>query len=138
MARNSLQLELESTFENVERAVDEVSRFLRERCADEETAYRVALLVSEAVTNAMKHGNGWDVSKKVGLQVTAGNGRIECTVSDEGDGFDLAKVEDPLEEGNILRSCGRGLYFMQSMADEMHVERGGRRLRLVFLHSIAQ
>ncbi len=138
MARTSLQLELESTFENVERAVDEVARFLCELSADEDTVYRVTLLVSEAVTNAMKHGNGWDASKSVGLQLKAGNERIECTVSDEGEGFDLAAVEDPLEEGNILRSCGRGLYFMQSMADEMHIEHGGRRLRLVFLPSIAQ
>lgn len=137
MANNSLQLELASTFDNVERAVDETGRFLRELNADEETAYRVVLLVSEAVTNGMKHGNGWDASKKVRLLVTAADERIECTVSDEGDGFDPSLVGDPLEDGNILSSGGRGLYFMRSMADEMHVECGGTLLRLVFKCSSA-
>lgn len=133
MANKSLQLELASTFDNLERAVDETGRFLRELNADEETAYRVVLLVSEAVTNGMKHGNGWDASKMVRLRVTAAEERIECTVSDEGDGFDPSMVGDPLEEVNILSSGGRGLYFMRSMADEMHVECGGSRLRLVFV-----
>ena len=137
MAYTLLQLELASTFDNVELAVDQVGSFLRELEVNEDTAYRVVLLVSEAVTNAMEHGNGWDASKKVHLRVTAGEERIECTVSDEGDGFDPSVVEDPLEEDNILRSCGRGLYFMRSLADEMHVECGGRRLRLAFLSRLS-
>ena len=63
--------------------------------------------------------------------------RIECTVSDEGDGYDLASVENPLKESNILRGHGRGLYFMQEMADEMHLERSGSCLRLVLLRAPA-
>lgn len=127
-----LHLTLPSSFKNLERAVEEVEGFMSSVTDDEDLAYRVVLLTSEAVTNAMEHGNRWDASKKIILDVVAGSDRIELSVFDEGEGFELSSVVDPLQNENLLNGRGRGLYFMEHMANELHLEENGRRLRLVF------
>ena len=129
---NALYLKLASTFANLERAVEEAETFMNGVTDDEDLAYHVVLLTSEAVTNAMEHGNGWDPEKYIILDLTADAERVELSVFDEGGGFELSSVGDPLHNENMLNGRGRGLYFMEHMADELHLEKKGRLLRLVF------
>ena len=128
----TLHLKLASTFANLERAVEEAEAFMGGLTEDDDLAYHVVLLTSEAVTNAMEHGNKWDPSKHIIFALTANAERIELSVFDEGDGFEFSSVGDPLHAENILNGRGRGLYFMEHMADELHLEKKGRLLRLVF------
>ena len=128
----TLHLKLASTFDNLERAVEEAEAFMGGLTEDDDLAYHVVLLTSEAVTNAMEHGNGWDPEKHIIFDLTANPERIELSVFDEGDGFEFSSVGNPLNEENMLNGRGRGLYFMEHMADELHLEKKGRLLRLVF------
>ena len=128
----TLHLKLSSTFDNLERAVEEAEAFMGGLTDDDDLAYHVVLLTSEAVTNAMEHGNGWDPDKHIIFDLTADAERIELSVYDEGEGFEFSSIGDPLHDQNILNGRGRGLYFMEHMADELHLEKKGRLLRLVF------
>lgn len=127
-----LRLKVASTFDNLEDVVGRVQAFMEAHKIGEDLAYNVVLLASEAVTNAMEHGNEWDPEKHIVLEVDTGPEIIEMTVTDEGPGFDLSLVGDPIETENLLKGRGRGLYFMELMADEFHIEEEGRQLRLVF------
>ena len=128
----TLHLKLASSFKNLERAVEEAEAFINKVSDDEDLCYRVTLLTSETVTNAMEHGNKWDDAKHVVFDLTAYADRIEMSVFDEGEGFELSSVGDPLDQENLLNGRGRGLFFMEHMANELHREKDGRLLRLVF------
>jgi len=128
----TLHLRLSSSFKNLERAVEEAEAFMATVTDDDDLAYRVTLLTSESVTNAMEHGHRWNPEQHVILDLTAYTDRIVLSVIDEGDGFEFSSVADPLDQDNLLNGRGRGLYFMEHMANELHLENDGCLLRLVF------
>ena len=128
----TLNLRLSSSFKNLERAVEEAEAFMATVTDDDDLTYRVTLLTSETVTNAMEHGHQWNPEKHVVLDLTAYTDRVVLSVIDEGEGFEFSSVADPLDQDNLLNGRGRGLYFMEHMANELHLENDGRLLRLVF------
>lgn len=128
----AMEMILDSDLASIERVVDEMEAFLGPRVSDEELAYRVVLLATEAVTNAIEHGNKFDVDKRVYFHIHIASRRIELAVEDEGHGFDPEKTADPRASENLLREGGRGILFMESMADEVRFENGGRKVRLIF------
>lgn len=128
----AMEMVLATDLASIERVVEETEAFLGPRVADEELAYRVVLLATEAVTNAIEHGNKFDADKRVYFQIRIGSRRIELAVEDEGRGFDPQKTDDPLAEENLLREGGRGILFMESLADEVRFENGGRKVLLIF------
>ena len=117
---------------SIERIVSETEAFLEERVRDEELAYNIVLLTVEAVTNAIEHGNRFDETKQVHFRLEAVDQRIEVAVEDEGEGFNPETSADPRACENLLQEGGRGLLFMQSMADEVLFENDGRKVRLIF------
>ena len=99
----ALHLKLASTFDNLERAVEEAEAFMGGLTDDDDLAYHVVLLTSEAVTNAMEHGNKWDPNKHITFDLTADAERIELSVFDEGDGFELAAAKLPVRTRFVTR-----------------------------------
>ena len=87
------------------------------------------LLLSEAVTNAIKHGNKYDPAKKVEVEIEVNQTIITSTVSDEGDGFDPTTSKDPLKEENLLEASGRGIFFLEQFSEELEYLNGGRVIR---------
>lgn len=77
---------------------------------------RVRLCFYEAVTNAVKHGNKFDESKKVYIQRQLDSHKLIFKIQDEGEGFDLSKIESPLQSENIEKTSGRGVYLVQELA----------------------
>ena len=64
---------------------------------------------------------------------TAAAPAVEITVEDEGEGFDCALVADPLQEENLLKDSGRGIFFMRQFMDAVtwtRTPRGGTRVVL--------
>jgi serine/threonine-protein kinase RsbW len=88
------------------------------------------LVIDEAVTNAMQHGNGWNPERTVTIEATLSPGGFRLVVEDEGAGFDRAGVRDPLRRENLTREGGRGLFLMETLIDEVRYEEGGRRVIL--------
>lgn len=97
---------------------------------DYHSAVSVAAL--QAVENAIVHGNGSDVSKKVRVECGTCRGGIYVEVADEGEGFDFGRYGNlPVDESER----GEGIFVMKSLADRMTFSEGGRRVRLEFVVS---
>lgn len=89
----------------------------------EEEAFQISVSISEAVSNAIIHGNKEDLKKRVKITFDLFPNGLKATIHDEGEGFDLEEVPNPLLECNILKDCGRGIYYMKSFMDEAHFNR---------------
>lgn len=88
------------------------------------------LVLDEAVTNAMEHGNRWDPAKDVHIVASVGSDGFRFAITDDGEGFTRERVESPLEERNLTRAGGRGLFLMESLMDEVYYEDEGRTIVL--------
>ena len=105
---------------------------------DGDAIHWVGVAVRESVINAIKHGNR-DVEDKLvtvefGLAPSAAPTRLTVRVVDQGDGFDPVGVADPLAPENLLKSSGRGIFFMRSLMDDVSIRRapeGGMEVVMV-------
>ncbi|MCB0719031.1 MAG: ATP-binding protein [Bacteroidetes bacterium] len=129
---NSLTLILPSSFESIERIVDEVETFFGPYCSDD-LLYKLQLLASEAVTNGIEHGNNYDDGKNVTVVFMVSEERTVVSVEDQGMGFDRARVSNPTEGDHLLDSGGRGLFLMERMADDVSYDLNGRRVTITLL-----
>lgn len=101
---------------------------------DDDAAHYMSVAVRESVVNAIKHGNRLDESKRVSIVFTLFPRGLEVRVQDQGAGFDPARVPDPLAEENLLKTYGRGIFFMRNFMDEVSYSfpaRGGTLVRMV-------
>ncbi len=121
-------IEIFSTFEELERVVDEAEAFYAACFSDDEKVYTCVLLASEAVTNAIEHGNALDASKKVTIEFQANPNVVSCWVEDQGPGFDRSQIADPLDSDRILADGGRGIFLIEKLADDVKYEKEGRRV----------
>jgi len=93
----------------------------------------VAVAVSEALSNAVIHGNGQHPGRPVLVLacVEAGEG-LTVDVRDFGRGFDTARLLDCRDEERVLAPRGRGIFLMRHLCDEVEYNRRGNRVRLSF------
>lgn len=125
-------LVLDSTIDSInqiEKLIDSQSQMLG---IDDEIYGKYMLSVVECVNNAIVHGNKLSQEKKVTVCYHIDNVHIEVTVQDEGDGFDPDSLPDPTAEENIDKDCGRGIFLMRHLADEVTFSDHGRNVRLLF------
>lgn len=113
------ELSLPSRIETVENAANAVADFVGRSGISEEAAYGIDMAVREAVTNAVVHGNQKDERKAVELTLKSLPEAVEIIVQDHGHGFNPEDVPDPREEENILKTSGRGIFFMRTFMDEV-------------------
>jgi serine/threonine-protein kinase RsbW len=114
--------------QNVQSTIlDEVKR----RKFNDTAIFAIRVALHEALTNAIKHGNQMEETKKVAVSAKFGPQRVEIVVEDEGGGFDPNAVPDPTLDCNILRPSGRGIHMIETYMHEVEWSRGGRRLKMV-------
>jgi serine/threonine-protein kinase RsbW len=87
----------------------------------DENFYNIMIAVTEAVNNAITHGNKLSPVKKVYFLVKADEEKIYINVKDEGDGFDPARIADCLEPENLLKSSGRGVFIIRELMDDLKI-----------------
>lgn len=105
----------------------------KERFRLEDDIYgNIMIAVTEAVNNAIKHGNGSDKSKNVALSLTLEENQITFTVSDEGKGFDYHNLPDPTAPENLEKPGGRGIFLMKHLCDEVAFKENGKVVVLNF------
>jgi serine/threonine-protein kinase RsbW len=113
------ELSLPSRIETVAKAANAVADFVTRSGISEEAAFGIDMAVREAVTNAVVHGNEQDEQKAVELTLKSSPEAVEITVHDQGQGFNPEEVPDPTESENILKTSGRGIFFMRTFMDEV-------------------
>ena len=92
----------------------------------------ILISVTEAVNNALIHGNQNDQSKCVRMQVFAENSTLTVHVTDEGEGFDHSTLPDPTAPENISNPDGRGVFLIHQLCDQVEYKDKGRRVEMSF------
>ena len=90
----------------------------------------IALALTEALANAVKHGSKNDPSLKVQCQVIAEGAALTIIVRDSGPGFDPSSVANPLELAGLTADHGRGLHMIRQLMDEVRFERNGAEIHM--------
>jgi serine/threonine-protein kinase RsbW len=86
---------------------------------DDGTFYRLLVAGTEAINNGILHGNKSDPSKSVFVTCAVDSRKLVFRVKDQGRGFKPEEVPDPLEEKNLLKISGRGIFLMRSLMDKV-------------------
>ena len=92
--------------------------------------FAMRLSLEEAITNAIKHGNGGDREKNVAVTANVSDEHIHVVVKDEGEGFDPGDVPDPTADEYIDRPGGRGLMLMRAYLEFVEYSDGGRTITM--------
>ena len=108
-----------------------VTEILKETDFTEDIQEQINLAVIEAGTNAIKHGNKENPTKKATIEFTLAEDKLEIVIEDEGDGFTRKEVADPLDPENLLKSSGRGLFLMEACMDSVTYEKNGTIIKMV-------
>jgi len=87
--------------------------------------------LDEAFVNAVKHGNKYDATKLVRIIADVSNGEARFTIEDEGEGFDVNSIPDPLDPANLFKTSGRGVLFIYNIMDEVKYNERGNRLTMI-------
>ena len=119
-----LEVTLETQVESVNVAEEMCLRVAESAGFGEDDCYRIGMSVREGVINAFHYGNQERPDKKIHLAVDLTPEKMIIKVLDEGKGFDLSQVPDPLAQENLLSTSGRGIFLMRAFMDEFDVVPG--------------
>jgi len=98
---------------------------------DDEKFGSLLVVVTEAVNNAIIHGNKRNPSKKVILTCTRRGNVLVIKVKDEGKGFNPSAVPNPIHEDNLLRESGRGVFLMHQLMDKVSFNANGNEVTMM-------
>jgi serine/threonine-protein kinase RsbW len=92
----------------------------------------ILIALTEAVNNAIHHGNRLDPSKNVTLGYVAREDSLLFMVQDQGPGFDYSHLPDPTDPQNIEKPHGRGVFLMRALADNVEFADQGATVTMAF------
>ncbi len=109
-----------------------VQRLVEGLGIDENLYPNMLISLTEAVTNAMVHGNRYDNRKQILLMCRQESGHIHFFITDEGSGFNPCNLPDPTQAEYIEKEGGRGVYLMRQLCDELKFHDEGRTVQLMW------
>lgn len=118
-----------ASIHKVEELVDRVNDI---GVLSEDSYGNVLIAVTEALNNAIVHGNLNNSTKKVLVECAVNATGLTIVITDEGAGFDYDNLPDPTAPENIEKPNGRGVFLMKSLADDVVFEDNGRKVSLFF------
>lgn len=133
--KEELQVDINigSRFDNID-LVDVVTEaVLRHSGLDDEGVERLGLAIREATANGVQHGNKEQPEKRVTVSFVLDGEGVTIRIQDEGEGFDLDGLPDPLAPENLFKPRGRGILLMNSFMDDVNFEFDGDRGTVVTL-----
>lgn len=113
----------------VEQVIDDVCE---EYKVNEDRYGNILIAVTEAVNNAIQHGNHNNPSKLVTITYSTDPSSITFFISDEGNGFDHVNLPDPTAPENIDKINGRGIFLMKNLSDNIQFDQNGKQVQLKF------
>lgn len=132
---NTISIQVPSIIENI-RMIESFIDNAKERFHLDEDIYgNIMIAVTEAVNNAIKHGNSGNSSKNVYLSLLLNENLLKFVIKDEGPGFDYHNLPDPTAPENLEKPGGRGIFLMKHLSDEVEFKDGGKVVELSFYMS---
>lgn len=126
------RIEIESKAESITEVEKLIDGICESTSMNEDYYGNILIAITEAVNNAMVHGNKLDPGKQIRVTCQALDNEVKFVVEDEGDGFDFDNLPDPTDPKNINKPNGRGVFLMRHLADEVVFSENGRRVELNF------
>jgi serine/threonine-protein kinase RsbW len=130
----TIQTTLDSTLQTADKAEELVLKEAAKLGLEEDEQHQIGMAVRECTVNAVVHGNRYNKNKRVHLQIDRSDKELAVVIGDEGEGFDINSLPDPLAPENLLRQSGRGLMLARAFMDEFDLHPrpgGGTEVRLV-------
>lgn len=113
----------------VERVIDDVCDQYK---VNEDRYGNILIAVTEAVNNAIQHGNHNNPEKSVTITYNIDPSSITFFINDEGNGFDHKNLPDPTAPENIDKISGRGIFLMKNLSDNLQFSDNGKQVQLKF------
>lgn len=126
------KIKIQSNPKNITVVESFVEKIKEEYKIGEEIFGNILVAVTEAVNNAIMHGNKADHTKKVDVFFKKFNGTISFVVKDEGPGFNYQNLPDPTAPENIEKPAGRGVFLMKHLTDDLIFNDNGNNVELLF------
>lgn len=118
----AVRMTLPSTPKSIGRVETFLAKVNKKIPLDEIHMHKLMVSLTEAVNNAILHGNKANPKKKVIVECTVLPGWLLFTVTDQGRGFKLEEVKNPLNEENLMNTSGRGIFLMRTLMDKVDYE----------------
>ncbi len=129
---NTISIQVPSIMENI-RMIESFIDNAKEKFDLNDDIYgNIMIAVTEAVNNAIKHGNSGNKSKNVYLSLFLDESLIKFIIKDEGSGFNYASLPDPTAPENLEKPGGRGIFLMKHLSDEVEFKDNGSVVELSF------
>src|SRR5687767_6437310 len=123
---NTISIQIPSITENI-RMIESFIDNAKERFELDDDIYgNIMIAVTEAVNNAIKHGNAGDKTKNVQLSLSLNDSLLKFIIKDEGRGFDFQNLPDPTAPENLEKIGGRGIFLMKHLSDQVEFRENGR------------
>jgi serine/threonine-protein kinase RsbW len=129
---DSIRIQIPSIMENIRIVESFIDNTKDVYDINDDIYGNIMISVTEAVNNAIKHGNKEIPDKKVTLALSFRENAVSFVIEDQGEGFDYTKLEDPTAPENIDKPGGRGIFLMKHLADEVYFTQDGRTVELIF------
>jgi serine/threonine-protein kinase RsbW len=126
------ELVLPSDFKAVSQVELLVDKVCMELNLNESFYGNVLIAVSEAVNNAIEHGNKKNQVLPILMKVCDSIESVCFVVEDKGKGFDFENLPDPTSPDNLLKEKGRGVFLMKNLSDELNFKNNGSTVELYF------
>ena len=132
MSSQPIMLKLPSNPRNIAMVESFVEKMVQRYKLTPDIYGNILISLTEAVNNAIIHGNRNDESKSVQIRLDKRKDRLNIRVSDEGRGFDYRSLPDPTAPENLMKDGGRGVFLMQQLSDNIRFHNNGSTVEMQF------
>jgi serine/threonine-protein kinase RsbW len=129
--RENIEFELPSSIATMHSILDYLMKRVERLGVVRAEQSNLFVALDEAFVNAVKHGNKFDASKLVRITADVSRNEARFTIEDEGEGFDVNSIPDPLDPQNLFKTSGRGVLFIYNIMDEVKYNERGNRLTMI-------
>lgn len=126
------RISFQSKAENLNVVEQMINAVCEEHEVNEDYYGNILIALTEAVNNAIHHGNKSNPSKEVALEFVSDGSTLSFFIEDEGPGFDYNNLPDPTDPQNIEKPHGRGVFLMRNLADNIDFLNDGSKVKMDF------
>ncbi len=128
-----MMLKIRSRKQNIADLEDFIKSIFDEFELHQDLYPNMLISLTEAVNNAIQHGNRNDHAKSVLIETMKSEDRVSFVIVDEGPGFDYNSLPDPTAPENLEKTGGRGVFLMHQLSDNVRFRENGSRVEIEFL-----
>lgn len=129
---NEVKIEIPSLPDNI-RVVESFIDNAKDRYKFSDDMYgNIMVSVTEAVNNAIVHGNKSDKTRNVTITLLLNEDHMTFIVEDQGVGFNYDNLPDPTAPENIEKPGGRGIFLMKHLCDDVNFNESGTMVEMTF------